>query len=220
MKKVHLISLLFSQFFFNAVIFGQKTVQFADPQPSGSKLVQTVDKNLFGSYKSSDLSATYIVDESGISIVSTVVGYVTRKQVRESSKLQVHGSFLLGIKENDSVPCVLEGEKYYYGISQKLVIAGEESMNMLTRISANMYVINFHEGDYFEPSLVTFNGNTMTIVHGDMTYQDIFKPILQIKTITRYGSEVAILAPDASQWNSLQQAIFEGKKLVYTKGTE
>lgn len=217
MKKVPLFSLLLSLFFVKSALFAQKTVQFADPQPSGGNLVNTVDKSFFGKYKSSDLSTTYVVDEQGIYIVSLVVASVSREQVRENSKLQIRGSYLFGIKENDSVPVVLEGDNYYYGITQKLAIAGEGSMNMLTKLSATTYVINFHEGDYFEPSLVTFSGNKMTIVHGNLDYQDVFKPILQIKTITRYGSEVAILAPSPAQWDSLLKAIFDGKKLVYIK---
>lgn len=217
MKKVRLISLLFSQFFVFSTLFAQKTVQFADPQPSGGTLVNAVDKSFYGIYKSSDLSTTYHVDEKGIYIVSLVIASVTREQVRENSKLQIRGSYLFGIKENDSVPVVLEGENYYYGITQKLVIAGEGSMNMLTKLNSNTYVINFHEGDYFEPSLVTFTKDKMTIVHGNMDYQDVFKPILEIKTITRYGSAVAILAPSAAQWDGLLKAIFDGKKLVYTK---
>ena len=89
---------------------------------------------------------TYVIDEKGISIVTVAIASITREQVRESSKLQVRGNYLFGIKANDSVPCALEGENYYYGIESKLVIAGEGSMNTLIKINSNKYVINFHEG--------------------------------------------------------------------------
>ena len=213
MKKVLLVFTLFVHLF----SFSQKTVQFSDPLPSGSPSQTTTDKIHFGKYKSSDSQATYVIDEKGISIVTLVVASITREQVRESSKLQVRGNYLFGIKANDSVPCVLEGENYYYGIESKLMIAGEGSLNTFTKLSANKYVINFHEGLYFEPSLVSFSGKTMTIIHSELKYQPLFESILQINTITRYGSEVAILAPTFEQWERLEKALFTGQKLLYTK---
>ena len=211
MKKVLLVFTLSLQF----LSFSQKTVQFSDPLPFGSTAQLTTDKIHFGKYKSSD--STYIIDEKGISIVTVAIASITREQVRESSKLQVKGDYLFGIKANDSVPCVLEGENYYYGIESKLVIAGEGSLNTFTRINTNKYVINFHEGSYFEPSIVTFAGGKMTIIHSELNYQPVFQSILQVSTITRYGSEVAILAPTYEQWERLEANLFTGKKLIYIK---
>jgi hypothetical protein len=213
MKKVLLLGIVLSHF----LSYSQKSVQFSDPLPFGSPSQLTTDKIHFGKYKSSDSEVTYVIDEKGISIVTLAIASITREQVRESSKLQVRGDYLFGIKKNDSVPCVLEGEHYYYGIESKLVIAGEGSLNTFTKINSNKYVINFHEGSYFEPSLLTFVGGKMTIVHGELTYQSLFSSILQTKTITRYGSAVAILAPTFEQWEQLEKALFNGNKLIYTK---
>lgn len=213
MKKV----LLVFTFLVHFLTFSQKTVQFADPLPFGSSSQASTDKIHFGKYKSSDSQVTYVIDEKGISIITVAIASISREQLRESSKLQVRGNYLFGIKANDSLPCVLEGENYYYGIESKLVIAGEGSLNTFTRISANKYVINFHEGMYFEPSLVTFSGGKMTIVHSELLYQPSFRSILQVNTITRYGSEVAILAPDFEQWEGLEKVLFTGKELLYIK---
>ncbi|MNU52176.1 hypothetical protein D3C71_411820 [compost metagenome] len=213
MKKVLLVFTLFVHLF----SFSQKTVQFSDPLPFGSPSQTTTDKIHFGKYKSSDSQTTYVIDEKGISIVTLVVASISREQVRESSKLQVRGNYLFGIKVNDSVPCVLEGENYYYGIESKLMIAGEGSLNTFTKLNANKYVINFHEGSYFEPSLVSFSGGTMTIIHSELKYQPLFESILQINTITRYGTEVAILAPTFEQWERLEKSLFTGSKLLYSK---
>ncbi|MNJ83435.1 hypothetical protein D3C87_08530 [compost metagenome] len=213
MKKVLLVFTLFVHLF----SFSQKTVQFSDPLPFGSPSQTTTDKIHFGKYKSSDSQTTYVIDEKGISIVTMAIASISREQVRESSKLQVRGNYLFGVKTNDSVPCVLEGENYYYGIESKLMIAGEGSLNTFTKLTANRYVINFHEGSYFEPSLLSFSGGTMTIIHSELKFQPLFESILQINTITRYGSEVAILAPTFEQWERLEKALFTGTKLLYTK---
>lgn len=213
MKKV----LLFGTFLSVFLSFSQKTVQFSDPLPTGSSSVTTTDKLWFGDYKNTESGVTYHIDEQGISIITLVITYVTRQQVRESSKLRVSGNYLHGIIPNDSVPCSLEGENYYYGITQKLVITGTGTMNSLTRLSANKYVLNFHEGMYFEPSLVTFENGKMNIVHGELDYVDAFNSILKVNTITRYGSEVSILAPSFEQWERLQSVLFTGKALIYEK---
>ncbi len=213
MKKVHLLVSIFSVCF----AFGQKTVQFSDPLPPNSSSITTVDKAFFGQYKEPKSGTTYVIDPSGISIVSVVVASITREQLRESSQLQVRGDYLFGIAKNDSLPCVLEGERYYYGLPQKLLIVGEGSLNTLNKISANSYIINFHEGAYFEPSTLTFNPKSMTISHSELKDQEGFSSILKVNTITRYGSEVLILAPTFEQWERLQKLIFTGDKITYVK---
>lgn len=211
MKKVLLVFTIITSF----SGFSQKSVQFADPLPSGSPLQKTTEKIHFGKYKSSDSQVSYVIDEAGISIVTLMITSITREQLRESSKLKYRNNYLFGIKENDSVPCVLEGENYYYGIESKLPIIGEGSSNKLTKISANKYLINFHEGSYFEPSIVSFANKTMTISHGELAFQPAFQKILQVNTITRYGSEVAILSPTFEQWEQLEKVLFTGPKLNY-----
>lgn len=197
--------------------FSQKTIQFADPQPSGLPFQTSVEKNHFGVYKSNETNTKYVVDDNGISIVSLVISYVTRAQVRESSTLQVRGNYLFGIKGNDSLPCVIDGEKYYYGIESRLVVIGDGSLNRLVKVAPNKYIINFHEGMYFEPSLLTFVNGELIIVHADLAYKSVFDGILQVNTITRYGSEVVVLAPTSNQWPLIQKYAFEGEKLIYIK---
>lgn len=200
--------------------FSQKTIQFADPQPSGLPFQTSVEKNHFGVYKSNETNTKYVVDDNGISIVSLVISYVTRAQVRESSTLQVRGNYLFGIKGNDSLPCVIDGEKYYYGIESRLVVIGDGSLNRLVKVAPNKYIINFHEGMYFEPSLLEFDQQGMSIIHGELTYQQAFSTAIQVNTITRYGSEVLVLAPNQQQWNGFEKALFSGEKLGYQRITD
>jgi hypothetical protein len=64
---------------------------------------------------------------------------------------------------------------------------------------------------------VTFENGKMNIVHGELDYVDAFNSILKVNTITRYGSEVSILAPSFEQWERLQSVLFTGKALNYDK---
>lgn len=213
MKKV-----LFSCFLSCTFIgFGQKTVQFSDPLPPNYTLAPTVDKAHFGTYKSTNSETTYLFDESGVSIVSTIVAYITREQVRESATIQVRNGYLFGVVKGDSTPCVLEGERYYYGMQHKQVIIGSGSLHQLSRVDAKTYIVNFYEGSYFEPSLFTFEGGKLKVIHGELSYQPAFAKILLVNSIERYGSKVDILAPSAEQWPSLRAEIFTGEALNYLK---
>ncbi len=213
MKNVLIISILLTSF----LSFSQKTIQFSDPQPTGNPSVVSVSARFFGKYTNPNNLTSYIIDENGISIQSVVVSSITRTQLRESAKLRVSGDYLHGIVENDSIPCVLEGENYYYALPQKLVVVGKGSLNMLTKIKENEYILNFHEGMYFEPSILRFTENKMEIVHGELSYVEPFNTILNVNTITRYGSEVQILAPTFEQWGKLSSLLFKGEVLIYEK---
>lgn len=198
-------------------LFAQKTVQFADPLPPGSGFVPQVDKSLFGSYKSGSSGTAYLFDENGISIVSTIVAYITREQVRESSTIEVRNGYLFGVVKGDSVPCVLEGERYYYGMRNKQVIVGEGSLNQLTRLDAKTYIINFHEGSFFEPSQLTFASGSLEIIHGNTEALPEYAKIQVVNNITRYNAPVQILSPREDQWLELKKVLFEGEKLLYVK---
>jgi hypothetical protein len=216
MKKVLFAALLFLTFQATA----QETIQFSDPLPPNYSLAGTVDKAFYGSYKNTNSETTYLFDETGVSIVSTIVSYITREQLRESATIQVRNGYLFGVVKGDSVPCILEGERYYYGMQHKQVIIGSGSLHQLTRIDAKTYIINFYEGSYFEPSLFTFENGQLHVVHGELNYQAAFSRILRVNTIQRYGSRVDILAPAADQWLELKQLLFTGEQLNYHKETD
>ncbi|MDH4472002.1 MAG: hypothetical protein QE487_05300 [Fluviicola sp.] len=216
MKKVLFVGIFFCAF----NLFGQKTIQFADPLPPNYTLVDAVNKSQFGSYKSTNSETVYLFDESGVYIVSTLVAYITREQLRESATIQVRNGHLFGINKNDSIPCVLEGERYYYGIQHKQVIIGSGSLHQLSKIDNNNYLINFHVDNYFEPSMLTFEKGGMKIVHAELSYQPTFSNLLKITSVEQYGSMVDIVTPTAEQWPSLREQLFTGEALNYLKETE
>lgn len=217
MKKVLFSCFLFVTFFISA----QNTVQFGDPLPPNYTSAESVNKKHFGDYKSTNSETTYRFDEKGIHIISMIVAYVTREQVRESATIEVRNGHLFGIdKTQDSVPCFLEGERYYYGIQRVETIIGAGSLHLLSKIDDNTYVINFHEGKYFEPSLLRFEKNGVTIVHGELAYQSFFEQLLHVTTFEQYGSKVDVVIPRAEQWPRLKEILFNGEALNYLKVTE
>lgn len=217
MKKVLFSCCLFTAFFVSA----QKTVQFGDPLPPNYNASEKVSEKHFGDYKSTNSETTYRFDAKGIHIISTIVAYVTREQLRESATIEVRNGHLFGIDKNrDSVPCFLEGERYYYGIQHVETIIGSGSLHQLSRIDDNTFIINFHEGKYFEPSLLRFEKGGITIVHGELAYQSFFEQLLHVTSFEQYGSTVDVVIPRAEQWSRLKELLFAGEALNYLKVTE
>lgn len=198
-------------------IDGQTSIQFSDPQPTGKSAVYTVDPSLFGRYKSNNSSTTYEFSAEGIAIISVIVNFVTHEQVRESSALEVRNDYLFGIKENDSVPCFLEGDKYYYGTEHKKWIVQKGLPNVLYQLDAKKYIINFKEDNNFEPSLVEFVGNQLNIKHGETVFQQEYAAVQKKTAIKRYGQETLLLTPDQLEWSKLFPILFKSKSLVYLK---
>ncbi len=213
MKKVLFVFALCAEF----ISFGQQSFQFSDPQPYGVSSVSTTDANHFGTYKNEETGATYVINKEGIFIEVIQLGSVSREQVRESSKLRVSGSWLHGIKPNDSVPCIEEGELYYYGIPQQKMIIGSGSLNTLTKISPNEYIINFHEGMYFEPSQIKWVNGNLQIIHPDLKYTQDCERILKVASIQQYNFPIAILSPTNAQWEQLSKMLFKDAPIVYKK---
>lgn len=213
MQKVLLIGTFFYAFFGLA----QKTVQFANPLPPDYKLVSQVDKTNFGLYEHPASGTVYLFDKTGVSIISTLTAYITREQLRESSAIQQHNGYLFGVVKGDSVPCIAEGERFYYGIRNKQVIVGEGAPHQLTRVDAKTYIVNFLEGNFFEPSLFTFENGKLNVVHGELNALPEYSKILVINSIIRYSAPVDILAPSTEQWPALKKLLFAGSALPYIK---
>ena len=213
MQKVLFISTLFYSFFGIA----QKTVQFANPLPPDYKLVTQVDKANFGLYANPASGTVYLFDETGVSIISTITAYITREQLRESSAIQHRNGYLFGVVKGDSVPCVVEGERFYYGIRNKQVIVGEGAAHQLTKVDAKTYIVNFLEGNFFEPSLFTFEKEKLNVIHGELSALPEYAKILVINSVTRYSAPVDILAPSTEQWPALKKLLFAGNALTYIK---
>jgi hypothetical protein len=85
--------------------------EFKSAVPPEGELVLTVDPTFYGTYRNEQTGTEIVINDKGITMVTIIVSFITKEQVRESSKYDVRNGYLFGVKENDSIPCVLEGEK-------------------------------------------------------------------------------------------------------------
>lgn len=215
MKIVGFIASLLVSF----LTFGQQSYYFSSPVPSEQTIVNTTEKNLFGEYSSDVATRVYEISADGIYIITTSISSISRELVRESSKYDVRNNMLYGLLDKDSVPCVLKGEVYYFGVKNKDILIDASSMNKLTQISATEYIINYYEDGLYVPAKMTFLGNTLTIE--ELDYENdtrIFNRVSSKETIPNDYFELIVLNPTEDEFTKLmKKGIFDSPQTFKRK---
>ena len=216
MKFIVVVTFLLS----SCIAYSQNSYYFSSPIPSTISQVSHVDSKLFGSYSSLQQPSKYIVDENGIALVSTVISSISRETIRESSKYFVRKGYIHGVVEKDSLPCVLKGEYYFFGIQNKEVIIGNGSQNVLTKIDENgNYIINTFENGQYIPLRIIFTANTLSISYFDYDFDTkTFNFIDEQKTIegdTDY--KLIVLSPTEKEMKKLLRAKIWEEAMILKK---
>jgi len=194
--------------------FGQISYDFSIPLPPSQEAVQTVNENYFGTYSTEEGESVYEINTLGIWIISTVYNSISKETVRESSQYTVRNGFLFGVLQNDSIPCVLDNDRYYFGIKNKELMVGNQTENKLKKISNNKYIINFIENDKFVPILIIFKGKTLTVHQFDYdSSTEIFNAFELFGRHKTDQMEYVTLTPNVKEWRK-----FDYEKLIFDKG--
>jgi len=215
MKIVGLIASLLVGF----ISSGQNSYYFSDPlMVTESNNVQ-VDSKYFGTYSSLDQPNHYEISADGIFLISTNISSISRETIRESSKYIVRNGFILGVLKNDSVPCVLEGDSYFFGIQNKEIIVGLGSENILTKIDElGNYIINTYDNEAYIPMKITFKNHQFHIAYFD--YETDTKLFNFIKKQTSALSEnlnIVILSPSEKETKRLFKNNLFGDTKIFNK---
>jgi len=184
----------------------QKSYYFSDPLPSVESKVTHVDSKWFGTYKSSTGIISYKVDEAGIAIISTAISSISKESVRESTKYDVRNGYIFGVHDVDSIPCVYEDDRYYFGIRNHDVFVGEGSENVLAKTSSNTsYILNQSANGNYIPMLLEFKGGKLKISYFE--YDDEtsdFSFVETQKSIKTQYQELIVLSPSETEFNKLK----------------
>jgi len=199
--------------------FSQNSYYFSSPIPSKESEINAVESKWFGTYSSLEQPSQYIIDENGIALVSTVISSVSRETIRESSKYFVQNGFIHGVVDKDSLPCVLKGEYYYFGIQNTEVIIGEGSKNRLTKIDENgNFIINTFENGSYIPLKLSFTTNTFSISYFDYDFETkVFRFIKNQNTIKSNDYDLIILSPSEKEMKKLLKSSIWGEAKKFTK---
>lgn len=214
---IRLIFFVYSSLLTSA-LFAQYSYEFKQPVPPEGEVVQTVDPVFFGEYINQTTGTKFVLNTDGISIVTIINSFITKEQVRESSKYEVRNGFLFGVVENDSVPCILEDDKYFFGIKQKITLNDGKNKAIIKKINSQTYVLNFIETKGYSPSKIQFRNNQLIINH--FTYPtdtNIFDEIKRKEQIKGENYTFVLLNPDQQEWNHLDKAIIFDTDLLFIK---
>ena len=194
--------------------FGQISYDFSIPLPPSQATIQTVNENYFGTYSTEDGESVYEINTLGIWIISTVYNSISKETVRESSQYTVRNGFLFGILQNDSIPCLLDNDRYYFGIKNKELMVGNQTENKLKKIKNDKYIINFFENEKFVPILFVFKGKTLTVHQFD--YDSSMETFNSFKLFERHKTdqmEYVTITPNVKEWRK-----FDYEKLIFDDG--
>jgi hypothetical protein len=211
MKIIPLVLSLFCAFF----SIGQKSYYFSNALPPDGEGLNQIDARFFGNYTNDDGTMVYVFDESGVRTVSTNVSSISRKTLRESSQYAVRNGFIFGVVAGDSIPCVREGENYFFGVRNRDVLIGEGSMNTLKAVGQGKYILNFYDKGEYLPVLIQFKGNQLEMRDFDYELETtLFDFIAEKKGVQEPGVEHIALRPTQEEFDQLfANGIFAGMQL-------
>lgn len=211
-----LVTILLS--FLSCATHAQVSYQFMQPLPPETENLRSVEQKYYGTYTSSESEITYEITAAGIFVRNLVIHSVSRALVRETSNYRIQGDYIFGIHETDSLPCVLEGENYYFGVERRDTIVAGNSTNKLRKLSASEYLINFEEQGLYTPCLLTFSGNSMSIRYFDYPAEEpIFKSIKSQQSSADLGMNTIYLLPTLKEWRKLDQSKMFSKSIKFKR---
>lgn len=200
MKNISLIVFGILSFFST----GQKSIYFSTPLPSANDKVVNVDPQHFGTYEAEGDYRKFVFSETGITVVSVSVSSITKELVRESSKYDVRDNYIFGVVDNDSLPCIFEDGRYYFGVKNEDQLVGEGSKNILTEIGPGKYVVNLYEDGKYIPMKIEFRRGQCMIEYFDYEDDsDLFDYIQNKETVDSDNFELIILSPNQKEAEKL-----------------
>jgi hypothetical protein len=185
----------------------QTSYDFSITLPPNSHEISAVPKSFFGVYSSDSADIDYEFSAKGVFAISTIYNQISRETVRESSKYRVENGYIFGVQKDDSIPCILEGEYYVFGIKNREQIIGGTAQHKLVQLTPNSFIVNFKENGTFTPSLFEFKGKTLSVRH--FTYESeatVFDGIASKKTAASNQMNTISLSPTLEEWNKIPLA--------------
>lgn len=214
MKIIPLVLSLFCVFF----SIGQKSYYFSNALPPDGSALNQIDGRYFGSYTDDNGTMVYVIDENGIRAVSTKISSISRKTLRESSQYEVRNGHIFGVVAGDSLPCVLEGDNYFFGVRNRDVLAGEGSSNSLKSIGKGQYVLNYYEKGEYLPVLFKFSTNGLEILNFDYELEtSLFDFIAQRKERVEQGIVQISLQPTQAEFDQLMESGIFARAQLFRK---
>jgi hypothetical protein len=197
----------------------QVSYDFAIPLPPSGNEVTNVCELYYGIYSSDQTDIDYEFNAQGVFAVSKIFSTISRETIRESSAYRVSNGWLHGVKQNDSIPCELQGEYYHFAIKQKEQLIGKARTNhVLKKVSNQVYILNFEENGGYTPSVFEFKGSELHIRHFTYEDQTTFPMINeQLEHLNKSNLKSITLRPTKEEWDKLPIDLITGQRLLFSR---
>ncbi|UKN00958.1 hypothetical protein K6119_14580 [Paracrocinitomix mangrovi] len=195
--------------------------------------VQSIPTQFYGKYELSDIpkhevrraAGEYLkIDESGIYIEKNRLISISRDEVRENSKYRVNKGWLHGVVENDSVPCALDGDNYFFLVPAKTFLFDKiVSSNKLIMVNKETYAMfSVEDNGYFSVVVIKMKAGGLSLNDISFTLKDekSIEKIEKRKEQTDKGLKTFILTPSKEEWESFVFKICLEQYDDYLKITE
>jgi hypothetical protein len=186
------------------------------------KQINGVDTRFFGKYtlkpnKHNEIRVAagdyFIIDSSGIYIEKNNLISISKAEVRENGKYNVINGFLFGVINNDSIPVVLQDDKYFFLTPTKSFLF-EKTHHFMYKVNTNSFLVFSKEDNgYYSLLKIDFNGSILSLSELELNYQQVKQ--IKSKFIIENGFDTYLLTPLKNQWQLIIDAfqVYD----VYTK---
>lgn len=205
MKIFHLIALLF----FVTNLSAQSSYYFSEVLPSSTNKVSQVDEKWFGNYTKEGSSYSYEVSAEGITVISVQISSVSKEFIRESSTYDVKDGFIFGVVENDSLPCIFEKGRYYFGLRNRESVIGANSKHILTKLDPSHYIINYAENGNYLPTMIEFSASGLTFKEFEYDPNSSTFPFIEEQSKLKIANQqLVILSPTPQEFQQLNSELY------------
>ncbi len=210
--------ILFFFLLFSTVVNAQVSYEFMEALPPEGKDIRSVDPQHYGFYTSEGSEIKLEFNASGVYTRNIVIQRISRDSLRETSRFFVRNDHIFGVSKKDSLPCVPDGDFYYFGMERLDTLISGRSANKMRKISANEYLISFAENGTYTPCLITLNNGKLQLRYFDYpSDQPVFSVIAKQQQTVVDGMNTVYLLPTAKEWKKIDRSKIFGSSINYTK---
>ncbi|MCB0476525.1 MAG: hypothetical protein KDC84_00075 [Crocinitomicaceae bacterium] len=139
------------------------TVLFLHSQPVSKKEISKITKEWFGKYRDTANLAWLEINMRGIFKITAVMMQMKKPDLEKNPKYSVRNNFIFGVKENDSLPVVLEEDVYHFAYPYKNEVFSFNGDFSLKKMDSHTFLLSSKDqtDSTFQISQFYFNEKTI-----------------------------------------------------------
>ena len=130
------------------------------------------------------------------------------------------GNYIHGVVENDSLPCLLEGDYYFFGVRNRDAVIYKNSSTQLTRISDREYMLNYEENGNYSPVKLSFINNKLSVSDFDYDPGERAFSFISAQNESNLNQQnVIVLSPSQLEFQQLNSTKYFVERTAFSRIT-